>query len=42
MVRGLEAGRGHRLQMYRRVRPHAGFEALRQWGLAKPQNISCS
>jgi NAD-dependent SIR2 family protein deacetylase len=31
---------GHRLQMYRQVRPHAGFEWLHQWGQAKPRGMA--
>ncbi|KPF70291.1 hypothetical protein IP84_00540 [beta proteobacterium AAP99] len=27
---------GHRLQLYRATRPHAGFEILRRWAEAKP------
>ncbi|MFZ6744835.1 SIR2 family NAD-dependent protein deacylase [Undibacterium sp. JH2W] len=26
---------GHRLALYRQIRPHAGFDILRQWGAAK-------
>ena len=28
---------GHRLALYRRTGPHAGFEILRRWADAKPQ-----
>ncbi len=31
---------GHRLALYRQIRPHAGFELLRQWGASKPHGLS--
>lgn len=31
---------GHRLGLYRKTQPHAGFKILRQWGAAKPHGLS--
>lgn len=31
---------GHRLALYRRTEPHAGFELLRRWGQQKPQGLA--
>ncbi|MFZ6872043.1 SIR2 family NAD-dependent protein deacylase [Undibacterium sp. Di27W] len=31
---------GHRLALYRQIRPHAGFDILRQWGAAKSHGLS--
>src|SRR5438445_5570872 len=31
---------GHRLKLYRRTRPHAGFALLRHWGEQIPQAYS--
>lgn len=31
---------GHRLALYRRTRPHAGFGLLRAWGEARPQGVA--
>jgi NAD-dependent SIR2 family protein deacetylase len=28
---------GHRLQLYRRTRPHEGFQILKKWGTSKPR-----
>jgi NAD-dependent SIR2 family protein deacetylase len=30
---------GHRLALYRRTVPHAGFDWVRQWGLRKPRGL---
>jgi len=31
---------GHRLQMYRETKPHAGFEILKKWGAQKEFGVS--
>lgn len=31
---------GHRLQLYRATRPHAGFDILKRWGQARPLGLS--
>ena len=31
---------GHRLGLYRKTQPHAGFEILRQWGAAKTHGLN--
>ena len=31
---------GHRLQLYRATRPHAGFQVLKRWGEAMPHGLS--